>query len=58
MSSLKNHILISMPHMQDPYFGKTVILICEHTKDGAMGLIINRPFQEPDMKDLFSEIYQ
>ena len=44
--------------MQDPYFGKTVILICEHTKDGAMGLIINRPFQEPDMKDLFSEIYK
>ena len=56
MSSLKNHILISKPHMQDPYFGKTVILICEHTKDGAMGLIINRPFQEPDMEDLFSEI--
>ena len=44
--------------MQDPYFGKTVILICEHTKDGAMGLIINRPFQEPDMEDLFSEIYK
>jgi len=58
MSSLKNHILISMPYMQDPYFGKTVILICEHTKDGAMGLIINRSFQEPDMEDLFSEIYK
>ncbi len=58
MSSLKNHILIAMPHMADPYFGKSVIYICEHTKDGAMGIVINRPFQEPDLKKLFTEIYE
>jgi len=57
MSSLKNHILIAMPHMQDPYFAQAVVFICEHTKDGAMGLIINRPFHEPDLKKLFTELY-
>ena len=58
MSSLQNHILIAMPHMVDPYFGKAVVYICEHTKDGAMGLVINRPFMEPDLKKLFTEIYE
>jgi putative transcriptional regulator len=57
MGSLKNHILIAMSHMSDPYFGKSVILICEHSKEGAMGLIINRPFQEPNLKKLFADIY-
>lgn len=58
MSSLQNHILIAMPHMVDPYFCKAVVYICEHTKDGAMGLVINRPFMEPDLKKLFTEIYE
>lgn len=47
-----------MPHMADPYFGKSVILLCEHSKEGAMGLIVNRPFQEPNLKKLFSDIYK
>ena len=58
MNSLQNHILIAIPHMVDPYFGKAVVYICEHTKDGAMGLVINRPFLEPDLKKLFTEIYE
>lgn len=41
--SLKNHFLISMPHLNDPNFEHTVIYLCEHTDTGAMGLIINRP---------------
>jgi len=44
--------------MADPYFGKAVVYICEHTKEGAMGLVINRPFMEPDLKKLFTEIYE
>jgi len=58
MNSLKNHILIAMPHMTDPYFGKSVIYVCEHTSEGTMGLVVNRPFMEPDLKKLFSEIYE
>ena len=39
-----------MPHMQDPYFNRSVIYMCELNKKGAMGLIINKPFKE-DLKD-------
>lgn len=41
--SLKNHFLISMPQLNDPNFQQTVTYICEHTAEGAMGIIINRP---------------
>lgn len=40
--SLTNHFLIAMPNLGDPNFSRTVTLICEHSKDGAMGLVINR----------------
>ena len=57
MGSLTNQILISMPHMTDPYFSKAVVFICEHNKDGAMGMIINKQFKEPDLKELFEQLY-
>ncbi|MDN3699120.1 MULTISPECIES: YqgE/AlgH family protein [Vibrio] len=40
---LTNHFLVAMPGMQDPYFKRTVIYLCEHNEEGAMGLIINAP---------------
>tara|TARA_Y100000758_G_scaffold236297_1_gene172651 strand:- start:35 stop:592 length:558 start_codon:yes stop_codon:yes gene_type:complete len=57
MNSLKNHILIAMPHLADPYFGKSVVLLCDHTTEGAMGIVVNRPISDPELKKLFSEIY-
>lgn len=42
-SYLKHHFLIAMPHMADPNFAQTLIYLVEHNRDGAMGLIINRP---------------
>ena len=41
--SLRNHFLIAMPHMADPNFAHTLTYICEHSADGAMGIVINRP---------------
>lgn len=41
--NLKGQFLIAMPSMQDTYFEKTVIYICEHNKDGAIGITINHP---------------
>lgn len=38
-----NQFLIATPKMQDPNFQKSVIYICQHDQDGAMGLIINKP---------------
>ena len=46
MNSLKNHLLISTPHMNDDIFKNSVIYICEHNFDGAMGLIINKPMDD------------
>ncbi len=42
-ASLKNHLLIAMPAMEDKNFSKTVTYICEHNEDGAMGLILSVP---------------
>ena len=52
MNSLKNHLLISVPHMNDDIFGRSVIYICEHSLEGAMGLIINKPIDNTSMKNL------
>lgn len=47
MQSLTNHFLVAMPSLQDTFFERTVIYICEHDSKGAMGLVINRPFDIP-----------
>ena len=47
-----------MPHIADPYFGKSVVLLCDHTTEGAMGVVVNRPISDPELKKLFSEIYE
>ncbi|MFA0084100.1 YqgE/AlgH family protein [Vibrio sp. E150_011] len=41
--NLANHFLVAMPGMKDPYFQRTVVYVCEHNNDGAMGIIINTP---------------
>jgi len=40
--NLSNQLLIAMPGMADPNFANTVTLVCEHTEEGALGLIINQ----------------
>lgn len=40
---LTNHFLIAMPSMVDPIFGGSVVYLCEHNKNGALGVVINKP---------------
>lgn len=42
-TKLKGQFLVAMPHLSDENFHRTVVLLCEHNKDGAMGIVINRP---------------
>jgi putative transcriptional regulator len=42
-ASLKNQFLLAMPNQAGSYFGNTATYVCEHTPNGAMGLMINRP---------------
>lgn len=43
MTSLANQFLIAMPSLDESYFGRTIIYMCEHDDEGAMGLVINKP---------------
>jgi putative transcriptional regulator len=43
MKSLKGHLLIAAPGLDDPNFERAVILVLEHAGKGAMGLVLNRP---------------
>jgi len=42
-SYLKHHLLIAMPHMDDPNFAQSLIYLIDHNEQGAMGLVINQP---------------
>jgi putative transcriptional regulator len=42
-TSLKGQLLVSTPALYDPNFRRTVILVGEHSEEGAMGLVLNRP---------------
>ncbi|MBS0516651.1 MAG: YqgE/AlgH family protein [Proteobacteria bacterium] len=42
LTALANQFLIAMPNMRDPSFVRSVALICQHSGEGAMGVIINR----------------
>lgn len=41
--SLRNHFLIAMPSLADPNFFHSVIYVCQHNDEGALGIVINRP---------------
>jgi len=43
MESLRGQLLVAAPSLIDPNFRRTVVFIAEHTEEGAMGLILNRP---------------
>lgn len=42
ITNVAGNFLIAVPQLDDPNFKRSVILLCEHTKDGAFGLIINK----------------
>ena len=43
--SLTNHFLIAMPGLEDPNFSRTVTYVCEHSEQGTMGIVVNRPME-------------
>ncbi|MGH7155766.1 MAG: YqgE/AlgH family protein [Acetobacteraceae bacterium] len=53
---LTGQLLIAMPVMADPRFAQTVIYLCAHTPEGAMGLVVNRPIVKPSFDDLLRQL--
>ena len=55
-SYLVGHLLIAMPGMRDPRFAKTVVYLCAHSAEGAMGLVINRALESLTFDDLLEQV--
>ena len=53
---LAGQLLIAMPQMMDPRFQRTVIYMCAHSSDGAMGLVINKPMESLSFPDLLQQL--
>jgi len=45
--STKGHLLVATPLLGDPSFERTVVLVLEHSDDGALGVVLNRPSPLP-----------
>jgi len=56
ITSLTGQLLIAMPQMPDPRFEKTVIYICAHNADGAMGLVVNKLFDGISFTSLLHQL--
>ena len=54
--NLTGQLLISMPSLNDERFFKTVIYLCAHSKDGAMGIIINKRIDYDLYPDLLQQL--
>lgn len=54
--NLTGKILIAMPGMSDPRFSRSVVLVCAHSDEGAMGLVLNRPLPEIGFSDLLEQL--
>ncbi len=55
-TDLTGQCLIAMPGMPDPRFSETVIYICAHSDEGAMGLVVNKRFDDIELDDLLEEL--
>ncbi len=53
---LSGKLLIAMPGMTDPRFEKSVVYICSHSDEGAMGLIINKPTPQIRFSDMLEKL--
>lgn len=56
VTSLAGQMLIAMPQMQDRRFERSVILLCAHNEDGAMGLVINKLIDSLTLPELLTQL--
>ena len=61
MESLRGQLLVAAPTLQDPNFLRTVVVVGEHTDEGALGVVLNRPSDTtvaeavPDLAELVDD---
>jgi putative transcriptional regulator len=57
MNSLKGHLLVATTELLDPNFVRTVVLLFDHTKEGAAGVVLNRP-TETTVSDISEQLFE
>jgi len=55
MKSLKGYFLVASPHLQDPNFVRTVVLLVHHSDEGAFGVVLNRP-TDSTVRELWEKV--
>ena len=55
-SSFVGQVLLAMPAMSDPRFERSVIYVCAHNAEGAMGIVINKTLDSIDFHELLDEL--
>jgi len=55
METLSGQLLVAAPELLDPNFARTIVLMVEHTDQGALGLVVNRP-SEKSLAELWREV--
>ena len=53
---LSGQLLIAMPQMRDPRFARSVVYLCAHTAEGAMGIVVNRAFDGLSFTELLDQL--
>ncbi|MDE2230104.1 MAG: YqgE/AlgH family protein [Alphaproteobacteria bacterium] len=56
VTSLAGHLLVAMPQMQDPRFARSVVYLCAHNEDGAMGLVVNKLLEDVTWPALMQQL--
>ena len=54
--NLTGKLLIAMPGMADPRFDRSVVLVCAHSDEGAMGLVVNRDLPDIAFDELLGQL--
>jgi putative transcriptional regulator len=53
---LTGQLLVAMPNMSDPRFSRSVIYMCVHNENGAMGLVVNRTVESLTFPELLQQL--
>src|SRR3954468_4209870 len=53
---LDGQLLVAMPGMADERFARTVIYVCAHSQEGAMGIVVNKPASDLNLPDLLVQL--
>jgi putative transcriptional regulator len=55
MESLEGQLLVAAPQLMDPNFARALVLLIQHSQEGALGVVVNRPLQKT-IQELWREV--